>query len=87
VLGLALDDNLTRLNGLKQLLSFATNACAALVLMASGRVEWPLALIVAVASIVGGALGGAVAHRLHGEMLRWLVVVLGVLVGLGLLLR
>ncbi len=87
VLGLALDDTLTRLNGLKQLLSFATNACAALVLIGSGRVEWTLALIVAVASIIGGALGGAVAHRLQGEVLRWLVVGLGVVVGLGMLLR
>ncbi|MBM5816352.1 MAG: sulfite exporter TauE/SafE family protein [Cyanobacteria bacterium K_Offshore_surface_m2_239] len=87
VLGLALDDNLTRLNGLKQLLSFATNACAALLLSASGRVDWAMALIIAVSSIVGGALGGALAHRLQGEVLRWLVVMLGALVGLGLLLR
>ncbi len=82
VLGLAFDDSLTRLNGLKQLLSFATNCCAAIVLMVSGRVDWTLAPIVALASIVGGALGGAMAHRINTEALRWLVVVLGVAVGL-----
>jgi uncharacterized membrane protein YfcA len=81
-LGLAYDDSLTKLNGLKQLLSLATNACAALVLMASGRVDWGMALIVALASILGGALGGAVAGRVNGEVLRWLVVVLGLAMGL-----
>lgn len=81
VLGLAMADSLTRLNALKQFLSFATNSCAAIVLMISGRVDWPLALIVAVASIVGGALGGALAHRVDAEVLRWLVVVLGVAIG------
>jgi uncharacterized membrane protein YfcA len=87
VLGLLLDDSLTRLNGLKQLLSFATNACAALVLIASGRVNWPMALIVSLASLVGGALGGAVAHRVNERALRWLVVSLGVVVGLWFLRR
>jgi uncharacterized membrane protein YfcA len=85
VLGLAYDDSLTRLNGLKQLLSLATNACAALLLMASGRVDWAMALIVALAAILGGALGGAVARRVDAEALRWLVVALGVAVGLWLL--
>ena len=87
VLGLAFDDNLTRLNGLKQLLSLATNVSAALVLAPSGRVDWPLALIVALGSILGGHLGGTVANRVNGEALRWLVVVLGVAIGLWFLWR
>lgn len=87
LLGLAFNDSLTKLNGLKQLLSLGTNACASLVLMASGRVDWGLALIVALASILGGALGGAIANRIHGEALRWLVVVFGVGMGLWFLWR
>jgi uncharacterized membrane protein YfcA len=82
VLGLAYDDSLTRLYGLKQLLSLVTNCGAALVLVASGRVEWPLAIVVALGSILGGAIGGALASRVHGEALRWLVVVLGTGMGL-----
>ena len=87
VLGLAFDDSLTRLNGLKQLLSLVTNFSAALVLVASGRVDWAMAFVVALGSILGGALGGAVATRVNGEALRWLVVVLGVGIGLWLLWR
>lgn len=87
VLGLAFDDSLTRLNGLKQLLSLATNVAAALVLAPSGRVDWTLALFVALGSILGGHLGGTVANRVNGEALRWLVVVLGVAIGLWFLWR
>lgn len=87
VLGLAFADSLTRLNGLKQLLSFVTNLAAAVVLASSGRVDWPMAVIVAVGSIAGGQLGGAVANRVNGEGLRWVVVVLGVGVGLWFLWR
>jgi uncharacterized membrane protein YfcA len=87
VLGLAFEDSLTRLNGLKQLLSLVTNFSAALVLVASGRVDWAMAFVVALGSILGGALGGAVATRVNGEVLRWLVVVLGAGIGLWLLWR
>jgi uncharacterized membrane protein YfcA len=87
VLGLTFADNLTRLNGLKQLLSFVTNLGATVVLVSSGRVDWPMAVVVAMGSIVGGQVGGAVANRVNGEALRWLVVVLGVGIGLWFLRR
>lgn len=87
VLGLTFADTLTRLNGLKQLLSFVTNLSAAVVLASGGRVDWPMAVIVAMGSIAGGQLGGAVANRINGEGLRWLVVVLGVGIGLWFLWR
>jgi uncharacterized membrane protein YfcA len=46
-----------------------------------------MAVIVAMGSIAGGQLGGAVANRINGEGLRWLVVVLGVGIGLWFLWR
>ena len=87
VLGLAFDDSLSRLNGLKQLLSLVTNFSAVLVLVPSGRVDWGMALVVAMGSILGGELGGTVAGRINGEVLRWIVVVLGVGTGLWFVLR
>ncbi|NJD18284.1 MAG: sulfite exporter TauE/SafE family protein, partial [Gemmatimonadetes bacterium] len=43
VLALALDDTLTRLNGLKQALAFATNTSAAVLFVFSGRTVWLVA--------------------------------------------
>ena len=87
VLAITLQDSLTRLSGLKQLLALAANGGAALVFLASGRVAWPAALGLGLGAIAGGALGGALASRVNGEALRWLVVALGMGVGVKLLLR
>ncbi len=64
VLGLFLDDTLTRLNALKQCISFATNIAAALFFLFSGLIIWPLALIMAVGALIGGAVGGRIAGRI-----------------------
>ncbi|MEB3257088.1 MAG: sulfite exporter TauE/SafE family protein, partial [Cyanobacteriota bacterium] len=47
VLAITLQDSLTRLSGLKQLLALAANGGAALVFLASGRVAWPAAVALA----------------------------------------
>jgi uncharacterized membrane protein YfcA len=86
-LALSLEDTLTRLSGLKQLLALAANLSAALVFVGSGRVAWDTALALACGAVVGGALGGGLARRVNGEALRWVVVALGMAIGLGLLLR
>jgi uncharacterized membrane protein YfcA len=87
VLGLVLEDNLTRLNALKQGLSLATNLTAALYFVASGRVLWPAALVMAVGALLGGMLGGFLAGRVKPIVLRWIVVGIGVVVGLIYLIR
>ncbi|MFN9427026.1 MAG: sulfite exporter TauE/SafE family protein [Cyanobacteriota bacterium] len=86
-LALSLEDTLVRLSGLKQLLAFATNVSAAVVFMGSGRVAWDMGLALAGGAVVGGGLGGGLARRVNGEVLRWVVVGLGLAIGLGLLLR
>jgi uncharacterized membrane protein YfcA len=87
VLALTLEDSLTRLSGLKQLLALAANLSAALVFIGSGRVAWGMALALGLGAIAGGGLGGALASRVKGEALRWVVVALGTGVGVRLLLR
>ncbi|MFN9988986.1 MAG: sulfite exporter TauE/SafE family protein [Cyanobacteriota bacterium] len=86
-LALSLEDTLVRLSGLKQLLAFATNVSAAVVFIGSGRVAWDMGLALAGGAVVGGGLGGGLARRVNGEVLRWVVVGLGLAIGLGLLLR
>lgn len=81
VLGVAVDDDLTRLNALKQVIAFAVNVAAALFFIFSGRAVWPAALVMAVGAIAGGVIGGRVAGRIAPDRLRQLVVAIGVGVG------
>ena len=87
VLGLTLDDTLTRLNGLKQSISLSVNVAAALFFVFSGKVLWTMALVMALGALLGGALGGRLASRVKPQTLRWIVVTVGVIVGVAYLLR
>jgi uncharacterized membrane protein YfcA len=80
VIGLVLDDSLTRLNALKQSLSFSINIAAAVFFLFSGQVLWPAALVMAVGALAGGALGGRLAGRIKPVTLRRIVVTVGLLV-------
>ncbi len=81
-LGLILTDNLTRLNALKQSISFSTNLAAAIFFVFSGQVRWPVALLMMAFALVGGALGGRLAGRIKPSVLRWTVVGIGVIVAI-----
>jgi len=87
VLGLVLDDTLTRINALKQALSFCINVTAAVLFIFSGKVVWSAALVMAIGAIVGGSVGGRLAGRMRAEVLRRVVVVIGVIVGAVYLVR
>ncbi|HYJ74844.1 MAG TPA: sulfite exporter TauE/SafE family protein [Kineosporiaceae bacterium] len=87
VLGVFLVDDLQRLNALKGLLSLVVNVVGVLVFAFSGRVDWPVALVVAVAAWLGGLLGVRVARVLPAPWLRAAVVVLGLVVAVVLLVR
>lgn len=87
VLGLAVEDSLTRLNALKQVISFATNVAAAVYFVFSGQVVWPVAAVMAVGALLGGALGGRLAGRVKQATLRWMVVTIGVVVAIFYLVR
>jgi uncharacterized membrane protein YfcA len=80
ILGLLVDDDLVRINALKQSLSFVVNVTAALFFVFSGRVVWSAALVMAAGALVGGHLGGALTSRLKPAVLRAVVVALGVAV-------
>jgi len=80
VLGLVLDDSLTRLNALKQSLSFVINTAAAIFFLFSGKVLWTTAAIMALGALTGGVLGGRVASRIKPIVLRWAVIIIGLIV-------
>jgi hypothetical protein len=82
VLGLMIQDSLTRLNAIKQAIAFAANISAAALFVFSGRVVWSLAVIMAVGALAGGVLGGRLAGRLNPATLRWVVVSIGIIVAM-----
>lgn len=87
VLGLVLEDTLTRLNGLKQAIAFSTNIAAAIFFLFSGKVVWSAAAVMAVGALLGGVLGGKLAGRVKPATLRKVVVTIGVLVAIIYLAR
>ena len=82
ILGVLLDDELHRLNALKNVLVGLVNGVAAVlfaVLWALGAapVSWPAAVLLAVGALAGGLLGGKVGRHLPPAALRALIVVVG----------
>jgi len=87
VLGLVMNDSLTRLNAFKQGIAFAANLAAALFFVFSGKVVWSLAVVMAVGALLGGVLGGKLAGKVKPATLRWIVVLIGFVVGIIYLVR
>jgi uncharacterized membrane protein YfcA len=87
VLGIVYEEKLSRLNALKQAFAFAANIAAATWFAFSGKALWVEVVFMASGALVGGWLGGRVAGKLNPEILRWTVVAIGLVVGLGYLLR
>lgn len=77
ILGLFHAGPLSRVNAVKQALSFVINVVAAIFFVFSGHVRWQLVPVMAVASIIGGFTGGLLAGRISGDVLRKLVVLAG----------
>ena len=78
ILGIGVDDDLQRHNATKNVLALLVNAVAAVVFIAVADVDWPIAGLIAVGSVVGGQIGAGVGRRLPTTLLRAVIVVVGV---------
>lgn len=87
VLGLVTDENMTRLNFLKQALGFVINLAAAIYFAFSGKVDWWVALIMIFGSLTGGWIGGKLAGKMKPEILRWIVVVAGLIAAIAFFVK
>lgn len=85
VLGLALDDELVRINGLRGVLALLVNSVAVVVFAARADVAWGFAGILAVTSLLGGYLGARLARQLPAPVLRVVVITFGLTAALRLL--
>ena len=79
ILGLALDDDLQRINALKVVLAGTVNLVAGVVFIFAAHVAWAAALLIAVGSTVGGVVGARTGRRLSPTALRAVIVVVGLL--------
>jgi uncharacterized membrane protein YfcA len=80
IFGLLVRESLQRLNAIKNVLTTAVNgvAAGAYVVVATDRVDWRAAALIAVGAILGGYVGARFGRRLPSPVLRTAIVVLGV---------
>ncbi len=87
VLGVLLPDQLHNSNALKGVMSAVINAIAVAWFAVFGPVQWPAAIVMAVAALLGGYLGVRVARNFSPGVLRIAIVAYSVLVSAVLILR
>lgn len=85
VLGLALDDELVRINGLRGVLALLINSLAVVVFVLAADVVWRAAGILAVTALAGGYAGARVSRRMPVPVLRATVIAFGVAAAVALL--
>ena len=73
-------------NGLKNMLVVGIKGVAALGFIASGVVVWPVALLMMLGSTGGGWAAGHLIQRVDQSTLRWIVVAIGLAMGVWMLL-
>jgi uncharacterized membrane protein YfcA len=78
ILSLSLDDELQRINALKNVLAGLVNLVAGVIFVFAAHVAWAPAALIAVGSIVGGVLGAKGGRRLPAPILRAVIVVVGI---------
>jgi uncharacterized membrane protein YfcA len=77
ILGIAIDDDLQRVNAVKVVLAGLVNFVAALVFVLAAHIAWGAVALIAVGSAIGGQLGARVGRRLPAPALRAVIVVVG----------
>jgi uncharacterized protein len=77
VLGVALPDDLHRLNALKNVLAGLVNLVSGVLFALVADVAWDAAALIAVGSAAGGQLGARYGRRLPPDVLRGVIVVVG----------
>jgi uncharacterized protein len=70
-------DDIHRMNAVKTLLNAIINGTSVVVFVASGQVNWPFAIAMAVAAALGGYAGAHTARRIPRSVVRGMVVAIG----------
>jgi uncharacterized membrane protein YfcA len=78
ILGVGLQETMQRNNATKNVLALIVNLVAAIVFVFVAHVDWAVAGLIAVGAVIGGQIGAHVGRRLHPAVLRWVIVIVGV---------
>jgi uncharacterized protein len=87
IMGIALAETMNRINAVKNVLALIVNAIAGLVFailpltpwaQPGAKVNWLVALVIAVGSVIGAQLGGRIGRRLPATVYRIIIVLVGV---------
>jgi uncharacterized membrane protein YfcA len=78
ILGLALDEDLQRINAIKVVLAGLVNLVSGVIFAFAATVAWLPAALIAGGSMLGGTLGARYGRRLPEPALRLLIVVVGI---------
>lgn len=79
--------DLNVMNGLKNALSFILSAISVMTFALAGIVEWPQAILMMVAATIGGYAGAPIARMLPRQVVRGLVIIVGVVMSAIFLIR
>jgi uncharacterized membrane protein YfcA len=79
ILGLAIDDDLQRINALKVVLAGLVNLVAGIIFALVAHIAWGVAGLIAAGSILGGLLGARQGRRLSPLALRIVILVVGII--------
>jgi uncharacterized protein len=78
VFGIGIDDHVQRHNALKNVLAALVNGVAAVVFIAVAHVDWRAVVLLGLGAVLGGIIGARVGRRLSPNLLRAVIVVVGV---------
>jgi hypothetical protein len=79
ILGLALDEDLQRINAAKVVLAGLVNLVSGVIFAFAAHVSWDAAGLIAVGSVIGGVLGARYGRRLPAPALRLVIIAVGIL--------
>ncbi|MCY4728625.1 sulfite exporter TauE/SafE family protein [Nocardioides sp. STR2] len=85
ILGIGVADSMQRHTATKNVLALVVNAVAALVFIAVADIDWTVAGLIALGSVVGGQIGATVGRRLPPTLLRAVIAAVGVVALVALL--
>ncbi|GAA4660736.1 sulfite exporter TauE/SafE family protein [Streptomyces youssoufiensis] len=87
IFGAFLDEDLQRLNAVKNVLGSVVNGVAAVVFIIVADVSWAAAAVVATGATIGGLIGARIGRKLSPTVLRGIIVAVGLTASVAVIVR